>query len=483
MTTKLHRSIYTGPTPIKSIPTSTKGNETGSVMRSLLQKEVNEAVFQVSVDAFLSAFLYPSPNSTNLPDEERYAEIARECVAALGGNGTPEDKDLLEESFHSEEDNSRDFAESSTKKRKSKPAKNRKGPPYSKHKGFKAIRAAADEPAMYSPLIRLMEFVQEFYRRREIHGDESWPKAVSPWPLTQSKNKRAPSSPTPAPKARAVAKLPTPSKLLERQFVDCHAQPLLFKHIAAAERKLMPDLAMLLINPAERHGEGTKVFWKDVKVAIEVKDKTHFDAKLVGQMTDYARLSKLEQFDRNFSFSVTISQEHCRIWRWDTAACYVSAPFNYHEEPEIFIHLIGRLASLDPTTLGFDTSFSNAGRVLASEVDDPDLPPKLPPKMPTTLTIKPNAVRDLRMTAGQEEVYPVSPESTERPIVFLLAPRPLFAAKDLAFCRSTVVWKGWEIVQGRLGECSAIKQNSQDDSRIHEGAFYVDAKGLGAGLT
>ncbi|KAG9021930.1 hypothetical protein FRB95_001135 [Tulasnella sp. JGI-2019a] len=190
---------------------------------------------------------------------------------------------------------------------------------------------------------------------------------------------------------------------------------------------------------------------------------------------------KIDQPDRNFFYTLLISKDTCRVFRWDSAGCYVTEPLWYHQNPEKFIELIGRLAALDPETLGFDLSFSNAGRVHSSH--DPD-------SMRTTLTILPAAVRDLveRDNNGRITIpkpFPADTLEDQKAKVFVLSHEPVSRiAIDYNFGRSTIVWEGWEVIKGqaRQGRRYIIKQNYQDDTRPHEGSFYVEGnkiKGVG----
>ncbi|KAG9001834.1 hypothetical protein FRB94_004486 [Tulasnella sp. JGI-2019a] len=209
-----------------------------------------------------------------------------------------------------------------------------------------------------------------------------------------------------------------------------------------------------------------RAIWKDVRIGIEVKFDTIFSPKTVAQVARYARAMRVDQPDRNFFYTLLISKDECRVFRWDSTACYVTEPLAYHEEPERFIELIGRLSALSPDDLGFDMAFSNAGRVHSSKT------------MNTTLTISPSEVRSLQ-ERDEERRIPrglrlEGPGSGS--MVFQLKKTLARVALGYNFCRSTTVWVCSQIIDGvPEQELRIIKQNHQDDSRPHEASFYTEA--------
>lgn len=104
---------------------------------------------------------------------------------------------------------------------------------------------------------------------------------------------------------------------------------------------------MLLLDPEGRL-EDDDVYWKDVRVSVEVTRKDVLDMARVTQVSRYARAVKRDQCNRNFSYTLVITPTHFRVLRWDSVACYLTAPLLYHANPAQFIELIGRLATLDP---------------------------------------------------------------------------------------------------------------------------------------
>ncbi|KAG8986843.1 hypothetical protein FRB95_003178 [Tulasnella sp. JGI-2019a] len=322
---------------------------------------------------------------------------------------------------------------------------------------FPSIATAKLEETMYEPLAQIMEFTRAFFQKNGVTGDDAWPQPINPLITCGSSSTAIPQSTDP----------------LQRAFVSCYNKKLRFAEarIADSPPDLKLDLAMLLIGPEGRK-HTDPVFWRDVRVAIEVKHKDAFDSRLVTQVSRYARAVKLDQFDRNLSFTLAIGRNHCRIFRWDTAACYVTSPLDYQRNPSKFMELIGRLASLDPTTLGYDPNFSNAGLVVSSWR-------KKPEHMRTVLTIRPTPVRfNLNKPIEDSETSATKDVKSSEVRHFCLDPNTVAMAQDGNFSRGTVVWRAMEVIKGKVQDkVFIVKQNHQDDARPHEGVFHerVDA--------
>lgn len=236
------------------------------------------------------------------------------------------------------------------------------------------------------------------------------------------------------------------------------------------------DLALLLTDGSARTAIDD-MYWKDIKVAIDVKDEPEFAAKYIAQLGRYARCMKLDQFDRNFSFILFVNQDYCRVLRWDTAACHMTPKLNHNDETQVttLMEIFGRLASLDPETLGYDPHFSNAGRVLADQAAS----------MNTTLTIKPCLSRDL--TEVGQDGQPMLPSTSPTPDVagpmqriYLIYESKIHQDRGGNFSRSTIVWEALEMQDGKFptGPVYIIKQNHQGDLRPHEASFYEKANAI-----
>ncbi|KAG8943912.1 hypothetical protein FRC00_010890 [Tulasnella sp. 408] len=127
----------------------------------------------------------------------------------------------------------------------------------------------------------------------------------------------------------------------------------------------------------------------------------------------------------------------------------------------MFIQVIGRLASMDPQSMGYDTRFSNAGRVLASESR----------VMATKLEV---------VSAVPTQFHDQRPGTQTNNTVFidLFTNRPLFEARGLLFSRFTRVWEGREVIGAdwENGALRVVKQNWADAARINEAFYYEKTK-------
>ncbi|KAG8844169.1 hypothetical protein FRB96_003276 [Tulasnella sp. 330] len=432
----------TGTTPFRTVPVSHKAIENKNVMNELLGQELRDVLFEVPFDKFMTAFFDP----TLATDKKRYEDIALDCLDEMTvgerRKGKPEARKASRvqdvKSELESDTGETDGDEFGTYRWRSKRAKLTKKRPFSDSFGTKQWPNSSSEDAMYRRRAgnsssffqvevatekphKLMERIRKFYRRKGVTGDEAWPIPVD------------------------LCSEPTYLKL---------------------------DIAMLLLGSTGRL-EDDDVYWKDVRVSFEVKKSNAFDIALVTQICRYSRAVKLDQFDRNISYTVVITANQCRALRWDSAACYLTTPLLYHENPATFIELIGRLASLDPISLGYDKAFSNAGLVTKGSWERMQTTPRIIPTLPRPLV------------EGDGTKIPPPPTTDPNhpnPKIYLLDRTPVTAAADLNFCRSTFVWGAHEIqnnvVQTRL---IVIKQNHQDERRPHEGAFYQITNGFRSG--
>ncbi|KAG8979742.1 hypothetical protein FRB93_009882 [Tulasnella sp. JGI-2019a] len=464
------QAVDTSPLTQNSIT----ANEYAKSVDDYITQELKDTLFEVSFDSFMEAYLYPPPPTppTRSPITNKYHSVSEDYLLRLMGAAVAESR-----------------ASSAPLVRNADPPPM----PQTQTPNFAAENQAIEEGSaspicykdmafyplqevitttdikfrskpelrdaqLYKPLVALMTAIRQHFSNNGLSGDEDWLQPINP-------------DPRPDP--------PQPNRsepFLSRIFADCHNSELEFASQPLAEPNLRLDLALLL-------GDGVKdktdnhIFFKDVKVGIKVEFDTVFDTRTIAQMARYVRGMKHDQLDRNVFYTLLISKDTCRVFRWDSAACYITEALPYHQQPEKFIQLIGRLAALDPKSLGYDLSFSNAGRV-HSKYTSKD--------MMTTLTIQPTPVRDLLERDRNGDVTipkPLSPQplKSENPQVFLLRSDPI--ARDNFECifgRSTVVWKGWQVVPGtdEVGPPFVIKQNHQDDSLPNEADFYQEGNAI-----
>ncbi|KAG8998305.1 hypothetical protein FRB94_005214 [Tulasnella sp. JGI-2019a] len=475
-----------GLTPIKSIPIVTATNETKGVVNTFITEEFKDTLFEVAYDSFVEAYLGPSTllaDKSSAPAE--FSEVAARCLSALEATAKREQDPQPVTHPNLRHRHSKPRSRSTSRSSAEAPplaaggSSQMENPPvYYEDHAFYPLRTEIrdaeplrdrqqKEKRLYAPLVNLMSFIQRFFRTNGLSGDGRWQQPVDPIPKPIVEPKKAVGSISPPIiKPKEAVELP-----LERVFIDTHGKQFHFYHENVADSALFPDLALVLDDGVTTQ-RGYRAMWRDVRVGIEVKFDTIFDSGTVAQVARYARAMRMDQPERNFFYTLLISKDECRIFRWDSAACYVTEPLAYHEDPERFIELIGRLAALSPEDLGFDLAFSNSGRVHSSKM------------METTLTISPSQVRNLRERGPDGRIprrsHTESSQGNDHQLeVFLLANILARVAQDYNFCRSTTVWVCQRIVDGTPQETPCIiKQNYQDDSRPHEASFYTEANGI-----
>ncbi|KIO21995.1 hypothetical protein M407DRAFT_28413 [Tulasnella calospora MUT 4182] len=441
--------LSTGDTPSHFVTLPTAANETAPVVDGQILSELHGNVVLIKPKAFIDNLMYGQAEAqitevtgttVSLSGFERRArdeELAEDCLAALARrNKSQKFKNVVRSLATDESRRVKEVVESISS--------------YASNQFTKLVEGIETEKDLYRPLAALFAFISHFYRCYfnkpaedgvwSVDIDESWPVAVNP-------KKRQPQA----------ARIP-----LRRGYFVSYNKPFRFSLHVKGPPDLQPDIALVLFSEARKAKlpELREAHWKDVKVPIEVKLRDGFDANRVCQMARYARAIKLEQFDRNFVFSILISKSKCRVFQWDAAQCYVTE-MDVHKEPAMFIQVIGRLASMDPQSMGYDARFSNSGRVLASESRT----------MATRLEV---------VSAAPTQYHDQRPETeaSNTIVIDLFVNRPLFEARGLLFSRFTRVWEGCEVVDNdwEKGDLRIVKQNWADAKRPSEAFLYEKTK-------
>ncbi|KAG8917820.1 hypothetical protein FRC01_002195 [Tulasnella sp. 417] len=274
---------------------------------------------------------------------------------------------------------------------------------------------------------------------------------------------------------------------LDRVFRDTHKESRSFSRDSDGQAGLKPDLCLLIEpgdtpeesedkpkesegKPKESGGEPKVVpHWKDVLVPIEVKKDQSMNMSTLVQIAQYARSVMLEQFDRNFVITVLITGTTCRVFRWDVAGAQVTKAFDTRSMS--FIQVMGRLATMTPSELGYDTHFSNAGRVRSTEIED----------IRKHLTIhlsKPRPFFDHNATFSTREC------SENGPLLVVDLEKIQFESKDPLFNRATRVWRAVAVNDPppeeqclwSIGTTYIIKQDWADDRQPNEGFLHTVAQ-------
>ncbi|KAG8910405.1 hypothetical protein FRC00_008252 [Tulasnella sp. 408] len=305
-----------------SLPTAAK--ETVPAVDGQILSELHGNVILVKPEAFIQNFMYEreeapisgvSGMTAPLSGYERRArdeKLAEDCLAALKGRNKSEAFNNVVQNLAQDEcQNPQDVVKGISS--------------YASNKFTNFVKGIKTEKDLYHPLAALFAFISHFYRcyfnessEKEawsVEVDKSWPPAVDP----------------------RRHQLETRVHL-RRGYLVSHNKPFRFSPHVKGPPDLQPDIVLVLfkkrhrtklLSPPEPH-------WKDVKVPIEVKLRDGFDANRVCRMARYVRAIKLEQFDRNFIFSVLISKTKCRVFQWNASQCYVTE-IDMHKQPAMFI--------------------------------------------------------------------------------------------------------------------------------------------------
>ncbi|KAG8928179.1 hypothetical protein FRC01_006355 [Tulasnella sp. 417] len=431
-----------------------------------IQHQLTNKVVEVETDAFLKAVLYKGDATRKKADEDRAAE----CLLNLG----PLD----------ERSSQRPIIHPSTGPY-SLPTIS-EVPTYKNGFPKLLLRQAHREEDVYTPLVSLLNYVRCFFCNDIEDVDAHWSSAQEPTIPTATQDAGPP---------------------LSRVFRDTHAEGRSFSRNKYEQGELKPDIC-LLIEPAGKPGvsegeHGTsegepkeskgktkrpkaehkttttgenilepteventstpKPHWRDVTVVVEVKKKG-FDMKTLVQVAHYARAMMVEQKDRNFVFTVLITGDEFRVFHWDVVGAQITKGINFHQNPNLFLQVMGRLATMTPSELGYDTHFSNAGRVLSTET------------IKTYLTIHPTEPRQF-FTYDPAPLTPPDCPKALPPLIMELK-KLQFESNGLLFGRATRVWKAVSVERPEVHYI--VKQNRADDSRPNQGFFHTLTTGVAA---
>ncbi|KAG8948126.1 hypothetical protein FRC04_010038 [Tulasnella sp. 424] len=404
-----------------------KDSEMRSSMDPLIKHEVENRIYEVKAEAYIRGLLYMYGDGAN---QDRDYRLAMDCLEALEKRNWKKDQvihNLL---------------------------KDKDLPTYVNGK-FPHLRKVSLESDLYTPYIKLLNFVTTFFRRRILNVDQAWQAAVDPNP------------------AKSRLRSQHINQALRRDFFDTNNTPPRFSRFPDEQAELKPDICLILHRGQDAEVPPTSFHWKDIKVPIEVKRQEEIDIHGVAQVARYARAVLMEQFDRKFAFSVTLTPTECRVFHWDTVGSHVTEAIDIHDDPVLFLWVMGRLATMTPTDLGYDDHFSNAGRALSYQ------------NLTTTLTVHDSGVRqffDHQLPSPGAELSPSECSSASPPLVLELdTSKFLFESRSVLFNRATRVWKGVVVENTNpwtTGASRVVKQNWADDARPNEGYFYQVAKGI-----
>ncbi|KAG9039163.1 hypothetical protein FS837_001055 [Tulasnella sp. UAMH 9824] len=404
-----------------------KSSELRSSIEPLIKNEIEQNVVEIRAEAFIHAFLYPF-TKLDEPDPEimeRDRGLAEAC------------HDMLKEGL-SDDDVLMSMLTDA------------RCPKYSKNAFTLLDPNVKEEKDLYTPFRKLFTFISAFYRlslqnqSTPLDIDAAWPDAVDPKPgHTASLNNS-----------------------LRRDVFDTHNMVLKFSpRLVGETADLKPDLVLMLHRDKDPDTKQPAVYWKDVKIPIEVKIDFRSEGDIIPQVARYARAMLMEQFDRKFAITVLLSATECRLFHWDSVGCHATEPIDIHKDPILFIRCIARLAMMTPEEFGYDDHFSNAGRVLSDQ------------DITTALTVRESPIRQYidRECSPEEKL----PETATSMLLELDTGNFIFESRGILFHRHTRVWRGKEITDVKTWETGStriVKQNWAEDTRPCEGYFYKLAK-------
>ncbi|KAG8916314.1 hypothetical protein FRC01_003236 [Tulasnella sp. 417] len=388
--------------------------------------QLEQNVVEVKTEAFIRAFLYPSS-----PLDEQDPVMKRDLLLAVDCHK------LLQEGHSNNEVLMPILADTGC-------------PKYSE--GAFALLDVTREESLYTPFRKLLTFINTFHR--VSLGNQSMPLDIDvAWPAAVDSKPGVPANTTEF------------TGSLRRDFFD--TSDLKAKFSPRFGRKTVnvkPDLVLMLHHKKDPNKKQTSVYWKDVKVPIELKRNFNSERDIIIQVSFYTRAILMEQFDRKFVITVSLSATQCRLFHWDSVGCHATEKIDIHRDPILFIRCIARLAMMTPAELGYDEHFSNAGRVLSDE------------KITTTLTIRDSPIRQhLNRAPGPVAILPSA-----------LTSKLLELDTEKFLCklhRHTQVWRGKEILNAmtwETGPTRVVKQTWAEDTRPCEGYFYTLTKKIPA---
>ncbi|KAG8948135.1 hypothetical protein FRC04_010047 [Tulasnella sp. 424] len=386
---------------------------------SKIRRDVENKILEVKAEAFTRALLYGDEAK-----QVRDFNLAEACLDALRTktSADPAIQDLLKDG---------DL------------------PVYVDGSLFPYLSKASSTSELYTPYLKLLNFINAFFRQGISDVDEAWPVAVDPNPTKSS------------PRTASTR------NFLRRDFFDTRNSAPEFSRFGDERADLKPAICLILHQGQDATEPPPKIHWKDIKVPIEIKMQKEINIATVVQTARDARALLAEQFDRKFAYTVTLTNTECRVFHWDTVGCRVTEPINIYNNPVLFLWVMGRLATMTPTELGYDDHFSNAGRAMFSQA------------LTTTLTIHESGIRQF---FEHKQPSPSECPSASPPLVLELdTSHFLFESRASLLDRVTRVWRG-VVVENTdpwtTGASRVIKQDWADDARPNEGYFYQLAKGI-----
>lgn len=192
-----HPTTNATPTVLRTIQNG-KDSEQNLSMDPRIRVEIEDRIMEVETEAFIRGFLYC--NDGTKMDRDR--DLTDACLRALR---TEESSDIVVQNLLQDVDL----------------------PKYDNHR-FPGLQDVVLESQLYTPYLKLLNFVDSFFRQRVTDADSAWAVAVDPKP------KKEP------PRTRSAG------RLLRRNFFDTHNNAPGFSRFHREQAELKPDLCLML---------------------------------------------------------------------------------------------------------------------------------------------------------------------------------------------------------------------------------------------
>ena len=136
------------------------------------------------------------------------------------------------------------------------------------------------------------------------------------------------------------------------------------KAVCGGDSKLHPDL--LICTPPFNYTiqnfltgdriEQSQFNWDRIRVVGELKSNAVYSnhANTIIQLAGYVRQIFLAQPNRRFVHGFTLCSDNLRAWIFDRSGCLGSDVVSINKEPELFLRVMCKYASMDATEVGFD---------------------------------------------------------------------------------------------------------------------------------
>ncbi|KAJ2936993.1 hypothetical protein H1R20_g96, partial [Candolleomyces eurysporus] len=117
-----------------------------------------------------------------------------------------------------------------------------------------------------------------------------------------------------------------------------------------------PDIAIMASGPSFSTPKVAPLGFSNIAacVGVGLKEVPTDESAQVASMAAHAKHIFIQQPNRNFVRSISVTGRKVRLFHFDRSGAQYSPPFDIHDDPHTFIRLILGLSSLNERTLGLD---------------------------------------------------------------------------------------------------------------------------------